>query len=113
MPSIISDSQSAFIEGRNILDGVLIVNEIVDGWKKNQKKRIILKLDFQKAFDSINWAFLFSMLSNFGVGNKWISWISECLTLAIISILVNGSPIAEFTPERRVQQGGPLSPFSV
>ncbi|XP_028078457.1 uncharacterized protein LOC114280307 [Camellia sinensis] len=39
MPRIISDSQSAFIEGKNILDGILIANEIVDGWKKDREKR--------------------------------------------------------------------------
>lgn len=70
MPMIISESQSAFIGGRNILDGVLIANEIVDGWKKNKIKGIVLKLDFKKAYDSINWGFLFSMLSNFGFGSK-------------------------------------------
>ncbi|XP_028089237.1 uncharacterized protein LOC114289668 [Camellia sinensis] len=78
MPKIISDSQSAFIGGRSILYGVLIANEIVDGWKKH-RKGIVLKLDFEKAYDSINWELLFSMLANFGFGAKWISWIRECV----------------------------------
>lgn len=73
MPRIISDTQSAFIGGKNILDRILIANEVVDGWKKDRKKGIILKLDFEKAYDSVNCGFLFSMLSNFGFGAKWMS----------------------------------------
>ncbi|XP_028090713.1 uncharacterized protein LOC114290913 [Camellia sinensis] len=79
LPRIISVAQSAFIGGRNILDWVLIANEIVDGWKKNRKSGIVLKLDFERAYDSINWNFLFTMLSNFGFGVKWISWMGVCL----------------------------------
>ncbi|XP_028101439.1 uncharacterized protein LOC114300778 [Camellia sinensis] len=101
MPMIIGDSQSAFLGGRNILDGVLVVNEIVDSWLKTKKSGLLFKLDFEKAFDSINWDFL---LSNFGFGTKWISWIKECVSTARISILVKGSPIREFYPKKGLRQ---------
>ena len=54
IPDIISEVQPAIIGGRNILDGVLIANEVVDWWKKKKFKGIILKLDFQKAYDLVN-----------------------------------------------------------
>ncbi|XP_028074760.1 uncharacterized protein LOC114277115 [Camellia sinensis] len=97
---VISETQSAFLGGRNILDGILIANEIIDGWKKAKKKGLLFKLDFEKAYDSINWGFFFSMLSNFGFGSKWISWMKESISTSRISVLVNGSPTKEFSPQK-------------
>ena len=72
---------------------------------------LILKLDFEKAYDSISWDCLLAMLSRFGFGLKWREWIQECLYSSRISVLVNGSSTFEFTPEKGLRQGDPLSPF--
>ncbi|GKF47273.1 hypothetical protein Tco_0137075, partial [Tanacetum coccineum] len=50
--SIISHEQSAFISGRQILDGPLILSEVIDWYKKRKKKLLLFKVDFEKAFDS-------------------------------------------------------------
>lgn len=75
MPRVIGEAQSAFLEGRNILDGVLIANEVVDWWKKSGQMGLILKLDFEKTYDSVNWDCLLDMMSRFGFGIKWRKWI--------------------------------------
>ncbi|GKV36373.1 hypothetical protein SLEP1_g44514 [Rubroshorea leprosula] len=51
------------------------------------------------------------MMVKFGFGEKWRGWMAECLSLAHVSILVNGSPTEEFRMERDLRQGDPLSPF--
>ena len=58
MDFVISDSQSAFIKGRQILDGILVANEVVDEAHKLKKEMILFKVDFEKAYDSIDLGYL-------------------------------------------------------
>ncbi|XP_071740790.1 uncharacterized mitochondrial protein AtMg01250-like [Rutidosis leptorrhynchoides] len=74
-------------------------------------KSLIFKVDFEKAFDSLNWDFLMEMMRKMGFGCRWRKWILACLKSASISILVNGSPTNEFTIERGVRKEDSLSPF--
>ncbi|GJT77710.1 putative RNA-directed DNA polymerase, eukaryota, reverse transcriptase zinc-binding domain protein [Tanacetum coccineum] len=108
---LVSPEQSAFISGRQILDGPLMLSEIIDWYKKRGKKRMVFKVDFEKAYDSVSWKYLDHVLNQFGFGSKWRGWIRECLYSARTSIMVNGSPTAEFSLNRGLRQGDPLSPF--
>ncbi|XP_071695356.1 secreted RxLR effector protein 78-like [Rutidosis leptorrhynchoides] len=103
--------QSAFLGGRYILDGALVANEVVEDLKRNKKHGLIFKVDFEKAFDSVNWDYLLELMKSMGFGTIWCKWISSCLKSATISILINGSPTSEFNLKRGVRQGDPLSPF--
>jgi hypothetical protein len=68
-------------------------------------------VDFEKAYDSVDWNFLDDMLHRFGFGEKWIRWIRACVFAGNLSILVNGSPTKEFNIQRGLKQGDPLAPF--
>ncbi|GKC19605.1 RNA-directed DNA polymerase, eukaryota, reverse transcriptase zinc-binding domain protein, partial [Tanacetum coccineum] len=87
---IVSKEQSAFIVGRQILDGPLILSEVIDWFKKIKKKMLIFKVDFKKAFDSVSWKYLDFVLLSLGFGSKWRSWIRACLHSSRASILING-----------------------
>ncbi|XP_071708653.1 uncharacterized protein [Rutidosis leptorrhynchoides] len=100
VPKLVGFEQSAFIKGRNILDGALIVNETLDYLKQKRIKSLIFKVDFEKAFDCLSWEFLMEVMDFMGFGVKWRKWILSCLKSASISILVNGSPANEFSLER-------------
>ncbi|GJU66381.1 RNA-directed DNA polymerase, eukaryota, reverse transcriptase zinc-binding domain protein [Tanacetum coccineum] len=103
--------QSAFIKGRNILDGPLILNECIAWYRKKKKALMVFKVDFEKAFDSLSWDYLDAIMEKLGFGTKWRMWISGCLKHSRASILVNGSPTSEFELSKGLRQGDPMSPF--
>ncbi|XP_022014806.1 uncharacterized protein LOC110914313 [Helianthus annuus] len=109
--SVISDPQSAFLKGRNILDGVLIINEVCSWLKKCKKKAFLFKIDFEKAYDNIHWKFVVDVCRQMGFGSKWCNWIMGILSSARASALVNGAPTFEFKCSKGMRQGDPISPF--
>ena len=74
---IISSNQTAFIPGRNILDGVVILQEVLHKLRVKKQQGIVLKLDFEKAYDMVDWSFLEEVLIRKGFSATWISWVMK------------------------------------
>ena len=111
MGLIISQSQNAFVDGRQILDAALIANEVVDSVLRRKEKGILCKLDIEKAYDHIMWDFILQTIERMGFGPKWIRWIHWCISTASFSVMFNGSPAGFFRSSRGLRQGDPLSPY--
>ncbi|XP_019447318.1 PREDICTED: uncharacterized protein LOC109350542 [Lupinus angustifolius] len=111
MSSLISPSQSAFVHDRYILDAVVVINEVIHSANNNGDGCILFKVDFEKAYDSVDWTFLDNMLSRFGFSNKWRNWVNACLSSTSMSVLINGSPTTQFSISRGIRQGDPMAPF--
>ena len=111
MPLIVSPFQGAFVAKRQILDGVLIANELIDSRKRSKVDGFLLKIDLEKAYDHVDWNFVDYMLLKFGFGETWLRWMHECISTTSFSVLVNGSPSKLFKISRGIRQGDPLSPF--
>ncbi|XP_057443942.1 secreted RxLR effector protein 78-like [Lotus japonicus] len=79
--------------------------------RKRDGEGLLLKLDFAKAYDNIDWKFLLNMLTEMGFGQRWIKWIQGCVSTATLAVLVNGSPTDFFAIEKGLRQGDPLSPL--
>lgn len=108
---VVGEEQNAFLEGRFILNGVLITNEVFEHFKKPNKKCMMFKVDFEKAYDSVNWKLLQNTMLQMGFGRRWCQWIETWLKSSKTSVLANGSPTKEFSMERGIRQGDPLTPF--
>jgi hypothetical protein len=75
----------------------------------SKKELVILKLDFEKAFDRMEHQAMLDIMRKKGFGDKWLSWMSLIFKCGTSSVLLNGSPRKVFHCRRRVRQGDLLS----
>ena len=72
---------------------------------------ILLTIDFQKAFDSLSWNFLFKALDTFNFGKNFVSWVKLCYTNISSCVMNYKRTTHYFSVEKGVRQGDPLSPY--
>lgn len=111
LPKLISLQQTAFIKGRFIAENFLSTREIVRHLSVGGHEAMLAKVDFSKAFDSLNWTFLTRIMRGRGFPEKWIKWIATILTTSSSRILLNGGQSQYFTHRRGLRQGDPISPL--
>ncbi|MCP3888847.1 MAG: hypothetical protein GY702_08215 [Desulfobulbaceae bacterium] len=111
LPSIISVNQSGYVEDRFIGDSVCTISDIMYYTKEQQIPGILLCIDFEKAFDSVSWDYLFATLDAFNFGNYFKKWIKILYTGISSCVMNNGRTSQYFDIERGVRQGDPLSAY--
>ena len=110
----ISEEQLGFVAGRSITDNVLVASEIIHCLKcktRNNKGEAALKIDISKAYDRVDWNYLFSILGKMGFNLVWINWMRMCVTNVKYHILVNDERVGPNIPGIGLRQGDPLSPY--
>jgi hypothetical protein len=86
---LISPTQTTFIPGRNIVEGLVMLHETIHKIHRKRMSGVVLKLDFEKAYDNVNWNFLQQTLRMNGFSTKWFHWISQFVTKGSVEIKVN------------------------
>jgi exonuclease III len=111
LPDIISSDQAGYLPGRFIGQNIRIIEDVLFYTERENKPGIILTIDFEKAFDSLNWNFLLSALKSFNFGENFIGFI-KTIYYNIESSVTNAGHSSEFFKmQRGVRQGCPLSAY--
>jgi hypothetical protein len=114
LPTIISESQSAFIPRRLITNNILVAFETLHHMQHQRTGRMgsmAIKLDMSKAYDRVEWKYLKGVMQKMEFHDKWITIMLECISTVFYSICVNGEPHGYIKPSKGLRQGDPLSPY--
>ncbi len=111
LPSIIDHSQTGFLKGRYIGENIRILYETLDNVNETNSPGLFFFADFEKAFDTVEHAFLIKVMQKFNFGNDIINWVKLFYSGAKSCVSNNGYLSDFFSINRGVRQGCPLSPY--
>lgn len=110
LPSIISPDQTGFIKSRHLFYNIRRLFNILYSGKSSEPEYLV-SVDSEKAFDRVEWNYLFHTLTKFGFGPSFLSWIKLLYTSPSASVLTNTHYSQYFDLHRGTRQGCPLSPL--
>ncbi|CAL0333248.1 unnamed protein product [Lupinus luteus] len=109
---VVDDSQSAFIPGRVIHDNIILAQELVRGYdRKGTSPRCMIQMDIQKAYDTLEWDSLKSIMTELGFPQKFVRWTMLCVSTVTYKYSVNGAPTSVLHAKRGLRQGDSISPL--
>ena len=111
LPNLINHDQTGFLKGRFIGENIRLIDSIIQYATERNIPGLLLFIDFEKAFDSLEWPFIHDTLRSSGFGASLINWVKTLYSHSESCILNNGWASNFFEIQRGVRQGCPLSPY--
>ncbi|KAF1329066.1 putative Pollike protein, partial [Globisporangium splendens] len=106
---LIHPDQKGFVKGRSIHHHVRFLADLQDLVTSRDEEAYALFLDFEKAFDRVNWDYMFRVLERMGCGSEFVQWVRLLYTEPQAHLLINQNIQPALHPTRGVKQGDPLS----
>lgn len=111
LQTMINMSQAAFVPGHHI-HNILLETELLKGYtRKRGTPRIVMQLDLQKAYDMVNWRYLYCIMREMGITSKFIHWIMNVVATVLYKFHIMGDYTDYLQLKRGIRQGDPISPL--
>lgn len=101
LKTLISPNQSAFVPDRMIQDSIMVAHEAFHFLRRKKRGKegfMALKLDFNKAYDRVEWDFLEALMRKMGFDEKWVNWTMECVSSVDFEVRANGEARTRVSP---------------
>lgn len=108
---VVRPMQTAFMSGRHILEGVVILHEAIHEISRKKLDGVLFKIDFVKAYNKVKWSFLQQVLRMKGFDPKWCDLIKKIVQEGSVGIKVNDDIGHNFQTRKELRQGDPFSPI--
>jgi hypothetical protein len=100
---IIYHEEGGFVEGREILYGIIVSKKSIHSHKVSKNMGMMMKLNMSKAYDQMKWDFLHNTFLDFGFREYLMAWVMNLFSTTFFSIALNGSPSKTFNVSRGIR----------
>ena len=111
LPKLKSPGQTAYVENRFIGESGRLIADILETCDREKLEGLLLAIDIEKAFDSLEHDFLIAVLEKYGFGGEFLNWIKILLNDQQSCVVNGGHTTRHFKLERRTRQGDPISAY--
>lgn len=108
---IVSTDQTGFVKGRHSFINIRRLLNVVHSPSSGGAPEAVVSLDAEKAFDRLEFSYLFYVLTKFGFGPKFVSWVRLLYSSPKAAVVTNKVCSQYFPLSRGTRQGCPLSPL--
>lgn len=109
--SLIAENQENFVEGRPLIQNVLMCHDLLSCYKRKTSARCLMKIDLRNTYDMICWEFIEEVLRRFDFPESFIKLVMTCVITTKFSVKVNGEGHGFFEGKGGLRKGDPMSPL--